>query len=517
MLKEMMKEKKMAKDKSREYNEIELIDLDEAPSRKELKQIKKEKKKEKKLKKKKNKEFAVVNYIFLFLFLCLAAYFCYFVQFKSEDFISSSYNPRLSAMYESVIRGKILTSDGYVVAVSTVDEEGKQKREYPYNNTYAHVVGYNVNGMAGVELDANFSLLRSHSDIFTRVKNEILGYKNQGDTVVMTVDSKLQSSAYKEMGGYRGAVVAIEPSTGKILAMVSKPDFNPNDVKANWESMIADDESSVLVNRATQGLYPPGSTFKIITALEYLREGGNASDEFNCKGSYKYEDKVIHCYGNKVHSTENFMKAFGKSCNCVFAEIGMSLDMNSYGELCDELLFNKKLPTELQGVKKSSFKVPNKSDYAAVMETAIGQGETLVTPMHMAMIASAIANDGVLMRPYVVSHVQNDDNVIMKEYAPIKYGELLSVEEASTMKEYMRYVVTDGTGTKLDVPEYTAYGKTGTAEFNSNKNDSHSWFVGFAENDGKQIAVAVIMEDAGSGSAFAVPLAKTMFNTYFAD
>ena len=151
------------------------------------------------------------------------------------------------------------------------------------------------------------------------------------------------------------------------------------------------------------------------------------------------------------------------------------------------------------------------------MQTAIGQGETLVTPLHMAMIASAVANDGVLMEPYDIDSIENKDGTQVKSYSGKEYGSILTEEEAAELQSLMRSVVTDGTGSKLQSDAYTAYGKTGTAEYSSDENSAHSWFVGYAESGDKKIAIAVIMEGAGSGSAHAVPTAKSVFDTYFSE
>ena len=150
-----------------------------------------------------------------------------------------------------------------------------------------------------------------------------------------------------------------------------------------------------------------------------------------------------------------------------------------------------------------------------VMQTAIGQGDTLVTPLHMALIASSVCNDGVLMEPYIIDSIQNDEGTLVKSYSQTEYGNILTTVQAEELQEYMRSVVTDGTGSKLQSDLYEAYGKTGSAEFNSNKNETHSWFVGYAKSGDKEIAVAIVLEGAGSGSAYAVPVAKTMFDTYF--
>ena len=460
-----------------------------------------------------NIEFAVVSYAFLTLFIALSAYFCYYVGFQSEDFINHPSNVRLSKLSDSTVKGDIISSDGEVLATTQVAEDGTETRSYPYGRIFAHAVGYNVNGLSGLELEGNFQMLRSHAFILSRIKNDLKGEKNPGDSVVTTINCALQKTAYDGLGSYRGAAIALDPETGKVLAMVSKPDFDPGSVGANWDTLVNSDSSEML-NRALQGLYPPGSTFKILTALEYLKEGGKDTDSFDCTGTYEEDDYTVHCYHGVVHGEQTFKEAFAHSCNTAFAKVGLSLKKNGLSSVTNQFLFNKSLPTELSNVKKSSFTLDSSAEKPLIMQTAIGQGETLVTPIHMAMIASAICNDGVLMKPYDMDHTQNVAGDLVRSYEGEEHGRLLSEEDASRLKEYMRYVITDGTGKTLSNEAYTAYGKTGTAEFSSNKDEAHSWFVGFAEKDGKKIAVAVIMEGAGAGSSYALPLAGKMFSTY---
>ena len=496
---------RFSRKKHNEHNAVydELIDLSEMP--------------EKKTKRRHsiNREYAFITYGFFVLFLCLAGWFVYYLGFASENFINSPYNPRLSQLSDHIIRGSILASDGTVLAESSVDEADNESRSYPKANEYAHVTGFWEKGMSGIELECNFELLRSHSFILEKIINELKGRKNQGDSIVTTLDTALTDTAYSGMSGYDGAVIAIEPGSGHILTMISKPDFDPNSISANWDTYTASGSgSSVLLNRVTQGQYPPGSTFKIITALEYLKESGRMSDTFDCTGSYTYGDTTIHCYHNIVHGHQTLEDAFGNSCNSVFASIGLGLSASGTEKLAKRLLFNRSLPCDLKNVKKSSFSVSG-SDSGLIMQTMIGQGNTLVTPIHMAMIVSALANEGVLMEPSVVDHTQNDGGITVKTFRPKEYGALFGEKETAALKRLMRHAVTDGTASRLNSESYTAYGKTGTAEFSGNKSEAHSWFVGFANNDEKSIAVAIILERAGSGSEHAVPLAKEMFDVFF--
>ena len=300
--------------------------------------------------------------------------------------------------------------------------------------------------------------------------------------------------------------------------MVSKPDFDPNTVASSWKSLSSgDNSSSVLLNRATQGLYPPGSTFKMVTALSYLQNGGKMSDTFSCSGALSNNGYTIHCYGGEVHGQQDLTQAFGNSCNVAFATAGLSLEKGELKETAERLLFNRELPTTLSNVKKSSFTLDGVEDKALVMQTSIGQGNTLVTPLHMAVIASAAANNGTVKTVHDIDHIENDNGNLVKSFDHKNSETIMTKEEAKRLRIMMRYVVTNGTGRRLNVSKYRAYGKTGTAEYSSNKRQSHSWFVGFAKKGKKKIAVAVVMEGAGSGSAYAVPLAGRMFDTYLGE
>ena len=466
----------------------------------------------------KNREFAVITYLFVGMFIMMMGYFVWFQVFRSEDFINSPYNARQNTFSEHVVRGEILSADGKVLAQTAVGEDGKETRQYPYGSMFAHAVGYDSNGKSGIESFGNFSLLRSHAFALEQVFNGIQNQKNPGDNIVTTLDFGLQETAYQALGSNRGAVVVLEPATGKILAMVSRPDFDPNTIEAEWESIISDtdDDNSVLVNRVTQGLYPPGSTFKILTTLEYLREHENYQDyTYECTGSISMENTEIHCYNHAVHGTENLETSFAKSCNTSYANIGLGLNKKSFQQLCESVLFQKNLPISYP-FNKSSFVLKEDSNSDEVTQTAIGQGKTLVTPIHMAMITSAIANEGVLMRPYVIDHTENYKGITVKEYKPSRYGALVSEEEAAKLQEFMSLVVQEGTGSKLSGQSYQAAGKTGSAEFSSNKYESHAWFTGYASTEEKgTIAVTVIVEKGGAGSSTAVPIAKQVFDRYF--
>lgn len=463
-----------------------------------------------------NHNIVIITYIFAGIFLLLLGNFVYFLFADSTSVINNSYNKRQDLLAERVVRGKILGSENEVLAESKVDKKGNVTRNYPYDDLFTHVVGRFLKGKTGIESSQNFNLLISNDNPITKVLNELAGKKNTGDNVVTTLNVDLQKAAYNALGSRKGSVVVLEPSTGKILAMVSKPDYDPNNIDDNWEELTRDnDNDSALINRATQGLYPPGSTFKIVTALEYIRENADYEDySYDCKGSDVFDGVKVNCYNNKKHGALDLITAFAKSCNSSFAEIGTTLNRKSYYQLCNELLFNKELPIRDLSFKKSSFILDEKAEDSDVPQTAFGQGDTQITPIHNAMIVSAIVNDGNLMKPYVVDRTESINENIVKKNLPDSYGSLMTSEEADALMDMMQSVVKKGTATDLNGLGYEVGGKTGSAEFDS-EGSSHAWFVGYAKKKNKEIVVSIIVEGTGTGSDYAVPIAKKLFKTYF--
>lgn len=463
-----------------------------------------------------NRHMLILTYGVVLLFVGLAAYYCYFLFVKSDTVINNSYNARLDSFADRVVRGEIRSSDGRVLARTDVDGEGNETRVYPFDSLFAHAVGYSTNGKTGLEAVSNFYLLTSHVNVVEQVVNEMSSIKNQGDNVVSTLDVDIQKTAYDALGKRNGAVVVMEPDTGKILAMVSKPDYNPNTLLADWNHLVAEDNTTAqLLNRATQGLYPPGSTFKLVTALEYMRENptGYRDYTFDCSGIYKNGDYSIKCYHETAHGHQNFQQAFANSCNGAFANLGLSLNLNGLKNTANQLLFNSDLGLPI-AYNKSSYSMNAGADTWQILQTSIGQGQTQITPIHNAMITAAIANGGTLMKPYLIDHVENAGGDVIKKFMPQSYGNLMTAEESAGLTEFMRSVVTDGTGSALRTDAYTVAGKTGSAEFETGK-ETHAWFVGFAPAEHPRVVVSVIVEEGGSGGQAAAPIARALFDLYF--
>lgn len=450
--------------------------------------------------------------VYVALFAGICVYLAHFLLYDSSQVINNSYNAkRQEILSAQTTRGDILSADGELLATTLADGS----RSYPYGGVFAHVIGYASNGRMGVEQDANMYLLSSNVTLGSKLADDFANEKHMGNTVVTTLDSRLQKIAYDALGMYDGAVIVTEPETGKILAMVSKPDFDPNHINEIWDELIADEESSVLLNRVSQGMYPPGSTFKIFTALEYIRENPDDYEDYNfdCNGQFKDGDNIINCFHNIKHGKVDFEDSFGKSCNSSFANIGMAIDRKSFRDTLDKLYFNEKLPVDFLS-KESSVSKDIKRKDSAMIQTAIGQGETQITPLHIAMVTSMIANGGKMMQPYVIDYVENADGGRVKSFAPKSLGNPISEAEAESLTSLMSAVVESGTGTRIKNDEYSVAGKTGSAEYNS-KSDSHAWFTGFVYDTDKKLQITVIMEGAGSGGEYAVPVARRILDEYY--
>lgn len=466
-----------------------------------------------------NKEFARVTYFFVILFIALIIYLLYFTIVRARTVVNSPYNQRQDSFAETVVRGDIVDRNGNVLATTNVADDGTETRSYPYGNVFSHVIGYSDPelGNTGLESVENFELLTSNAFFLEKLQNQFTDSKNRGDTVVTTLDADLQQASYDALGDNRGAVVVMEASTGKILSMVSKPDYDPNSILSDWSTLNSDEENSPLLNRATQGSYAPGSTFKIVTTLAFMRQNSNFADyTYDCSGEITTGDTTIHCFNGTVHGFEDLRSSIANSCNASFANIGTLLDIDGYRDTAEDLLFNSDLPSVL-GYTKSSFALTSESSEAEIMMTAMGQGKTTVSPYHMALITQAIANGGTLMEPYLVDSVTNYTGTEIRRNVPKSYRRLMTSDESAQLKEYMTAVVEEGTGSVLSGSSYTAAGKTGTAEYSlSDGEKTHSWFMGFTNVDNPDLVISVITEGSdGSASGKAVSIAKQIFDSYY--
>ena len=481
--------------------------------------------------------------LFILLFGAMTAFFCWYAAANRRELFDNDYNSRDMLLETHNRRGRILAGDGEELAYS--DEENN--RIYPHANLFCHVVGYSTKGGSGIEEYMKYELLHSDIPFASKLECDRQEELYPGNDVYTTLDVQLQEYASAALGDYRGAVLVTEPSTGRILAMVSKPDFDLNTVDSTWE-MLRTDQSARLLNRAAQGLYPPGSTFKIVDAIELLQEDPSAIYDFSfdCDdGIYENEGEEIHCFQDQngqyeVHHQQTLEQAFAHSCNSAFASIVTEdLDKERFRKTLRRLMFDQPLPFDLPSSESGSQLLEDRDiSVHNLMQVAIGQGTTQVSPLHMNMITMAVANEGVLMRPYLIERVCTAEGTVLREYNGRQAGTLMDEETASLVRRLMRAVtrVTYDSETGRDVwgtasefnntQNYVAFGKTGTAEF-GDEEDSHAWFTGFTvsaqdydEESGKgeaQLCITVLIENGGVGSDKAVPVAKQILDEYYGE
>lgn len=470
-------------------------------------------KQEAKQKRASNKEFARVTYLFVILFLGLMSYIVYFQIVRSKEWVQNPYNARQDNRGKKVVRGKILDREGQILAQTLVNSEGKEYREYPYGNLYAHVVGYSQQGKYGLEAAENNTLFSANEFFLKKIKDDFEGKKYQGDTLVTTLDTSLQQAAYQAMGNYKGAVVILRSSTGEIMAMVSKPDFNPNEIKERWDA-LNQDSNSALLNRSTQGKYSPGSTFKVVSQLAYMRENPDFLNYgYQCPGYIDYNGTVIYCYNHQAHGYVNLQQSLAYSCNASFSNIGISLDVSGFQDTSKQLLFGKKISCPLP-TTKSSFDLKESSNVAEKMMTAMGQGKTQVSPYHMALITCGIANQGVIMKPTLVYQKQNASGTVLEKFKPKEYKRIMTPEEAEVLKKDMEAVTTYGTASLFWGSGYSVAGKTGTAEYGEGNQKTHSWFIGMTNVESPDFVIGIVIEDS-DGNASAAMMAKRIFDVYY--
>lgn len=463
-----------------------------------------------------------VIYAFSLLFFGMIFYLIYFVGFQASELMGNPYNARMDLFNRQILRGSILDSRGNVLARTEVAEDGTERRVYPYRDLFAHAVGYSQKGKTGLEAYGNFYLMENNGNPFLKIRNELMEEKSRGDNIISSLNLELQMAASNALGKKRGAVLLSELSTGRILVMVSKPGYDPNTIVENWEKLTdPDNGEGNLLNRATQGLYPPGSTFKSVMVLAYMREHPNdwQNFSFDCHGSYQDPSDpslVVHCYQDEKHGAENLEEAYQHSCNSAFAYLGTQTDKTKLRKLAEELYFNNSLPYALL-YNKSRFSVDQSSDVWSMMQTSIGQGMTLMSPLHNLLLTEAIANGGTYRAPELIDSLQSYDGHIVKRFGKGEEKRLLRAEEAEVLRQMMRKVVTDGTASALKSAEYHPAGKTGSAEYQEEgKTKTNAWFVGFAPYEDPKVAVTVIVEEGATGGRTAAPIARAVLDEYFA-
>lgn len=453
-----------------------------------------------------NKRIIRILVVVSIMFLSLVTYLLYFNMFKAEDVSSNPYNKRQWEDEKFVKRGSIYDCDGELLA-ETITDGDNRIRKYPKGNLYSHIIGYHskVYGKSQLEMKYDKELL-GKGDISISFNELRSGYD-----LNLTIDNDLQKYAYEKLAKRNGAVVALEPSTGKILAMVSYPDFNPSAqaLEDSWK-YIVEREDSPLLSRATNGLYPPGSTYKIATASLGFN-AGYSSKTFNDEGVFETDGLKVENYGGKSYGEIDLRDAFKYSSNSVFCTLGYELGAENVLSCAESFGINKEFETDIP-VSKSRIEYKKMSNADAAL-VSIGQGQLLMTPLHVAMMGAAVANGGKIMRPYLVDKITASSGVVIGSTKPQTLYQPISSVCADYLNDLMIDVVASGTGRSAAISGITVAGKTGTAENETDKD--HAWFVGYAPAENPQIVVAVLLEnDGGAGGTNAAPIARSIISKY---
>jgi penicillin-binding protein A len=459
-------------------------------------------------------------------FLSIIVYLTYFNIFVGKTIINDSSNRRIKAAENEILRGSILDRNGVVLAYSKRDADGNQTRKYEYNKMLSHVIGYNsyIYGKTGVEREYNSELQGKNTgydilgSIFKTIKETVNQDEKRGNDIYLTIDSKLQETAYDSLGDNKGAAVALNPKTGEVLALVSKPSFELEGIDQKFKQYNSDEKNTPFVNRATQGYYPPGSTFKIITASSALENISDIENQsFKCNGGLKIGNYILKDHNGVSHWKIKIDKAFRVSCNYTFASIGIELGFDKLKATAEKFMFNKEIETKdkypVLNIKEGTINTDDVKSKAQTAQDAIGQNMVSANPMHMALVAGAIANDGIMMKPYLIGNIKDryGMSVMENQTAGSVLSNAVSSEIATKIKQYMIDTVKKGTGVNAKISGITVAGKTGTAE---DGEKVHSWFVAFAPAENPQIAVAVIVENGGTGGQRAAKVVRNMIKEY---
>ncbi|MGY5240958.1 peptidoglycan D,D-transpeptidase FtsI family protein [Clostridium tertium] len=468
-----------------------------------------------------------VMVIFLFCFIALISYIAYFQVFKGPDIANDSGNKRLWARRNEILRGTIYDKDGNPLTNSIRVDKFNQSREYVYGDLYVHALGYIDErfGITGLEeeYDNELSKYSSFSNgIRSLLKNFDLkkAFENRdeekiGNGIVTTLDYNLQKVAYDAMGDLKGAVVALNPKTGEVLAMVSKPTYDPTNLEQTIEDANTGvDTESKLLNRTINGLYPPGSVFKTITLAAALENDPSITGRtFNDTGKITFDDGTeLNNYMKQAHGNLDLQMAYRVSSNVVFGTLSMEMGNEKLKEVSERFGFNSRVPGIGMSISESRF--PSLKDYELgnIAQSGIGQASVLSSPMQMAIVAATVANDGVLMEPKLVNKiVDKDGNTIKEIQNKTLQSNVISKEIANTIKDYMGYLVSNNIYRWPAFEGTNAGGKTGTADYmldDGSEGVPHGWFISAAPLDDPKIAVAVIVEQGENGAGSAADIAS---------
>lgn len=466
-----------------------------------------------------------VTAVLIVFILALLINVSYLQVFKADDYRNQPGNQRMLLSEYSRERGAILVDSAAIANSTKTDDTLKYLRTYESGETYAAITGFYsmIYGATGLESAQNSVLAGNDSRFFVdRLQQLFAGRKPKGGAIRLTINPAAQEAAMEALDGRTGAVVAIEPKTGAILALASSPSFDPNllsshdaaSIQENYEALNSD-EMQPLLNRALNMTLPPGSVFKLVTAAAAL-ESGNYTAKTKIPGPRRMDlplsDKTLGNWNDKSCGPDdetNLKNALAISCNTAFALLGIELGATALADQATAFGFESTFDIPMSS---AASRFPTNLDDAQTAMSAIGQFDVRATPLQMALVVAAIANNGVLMQPYLVDQILGPDLNVLESTTPRQVRQAISEQTADTLLEMMVNVVEDGTGSNAAISGVSVGGKTGTAENDPNE-PAHAWFVSVADADDPSVVVAVVLENGGgatevSGNKLAAPIAR---------
>lgn len=458
-------------------------------------------------------------YLFTLGFVTLVAVLAYWQVYAKEPLANDPANSLQSRRVQEVPRGLILAGDGETeLARSVQGDDGTYSRVYPEGSLYAGVTGYwsTRYGASGLEIGENSNLSGAgEPETLDELINQVSGGPQAGNDVELTLDPELQRLAYDQLAQSstgRGAVVALNPKNGEILALASYPSFDPNNIDDNFEELV-EDPSFPLVNRATQGLYPPGSTFKVITAAAALEAGVKPSDRYRDTGTYETPGYSVYNYRARVYGQQDFQGALTYSINTIFARIANeSVGAQNLARTAEDFGFGDAYKDFPLPISPSVLGPPPEQwDQGNIAQISFGQQTVQSNVFEMGLVAGAIANGGTMMEPRLVREVRSPDGAVLDRPTSRVHSRAMDGESAQTLNDMMQRAITDYE-TGAEIPGVKVAGKTGTAE--APNDELHSWFISFAPADDPEIAIAVLVENGQEGYKSALPIARRLMEAH---
>ena len=467
-----------------------------------------------------NRQIRAVSLLAGLMFLALMVNLTGSAMFRQASLNNDPHNVRVRDAEFSQNRGNILVGSRPIATTTSSNGKFAYQRVYPSGPKYAPITGYYsyYYGRSMLEQTQNAQLTgTSDAQWLSRITGTLSGHKPEGGSITTTINAKAQDAAWDGLKGKKGAVVALDYTTGAVLAMASSPSYDPNELASHhlndttraWKNLVAD-PSSPLTNRATREIYPPGSTFKLVTAAAALQNGYHPNsmvdspENWILPGTRTPLTNETNCGGSRI----TLAHALDISCNTAFGKVGVSLGQDKIRDQAERFGFGKVVNSDVSSVAS---RFPQDLTDAQLAQSSIGQYDVAASPLQMAMVTAGIANGGKLMTPYLTAQVRASNLQVVSEHHPKQMSQPMTKESAEQLKAMMVSVVNNGTGKRARINGTTVGGKTGTAQTVKGK-APYAWFVGWSDNPHVAVAVFIQSSDTAinevSGGRLAAPIAR---------